>query len=151
MRGAASSLAIAHSITFSTHPLPPTVIHYKLTLLMPDLATWDRNATFSYSSPITRAADLFIVMQENGDHQTARKELGLTWSVYPLETSGSWEMQVEMEGYFTGSKGDYETTISMFQGLARDTGVEGVVESHSQMSKSVVTSTASLGWSRCLV
>jgi len=88
---------------------------------------------------VARAADFFIVLQENGDHQTARAELGLTWRVEPVRsgtTEGDeWEVKVQMEGYFTGTEEAYEVTMGMFRGLMADTEVDGVEEEHEVMSE----------------
>lgn len=108
IRGGGSSLAIAHSFVFRTHPAPDTVVYYELAILPRALPSTEEAAE--------RATNLFMAFQEFG--RKAPAKLGMGWHVTPEpDGKGGFGTKVEVLGQWMGSEAEYEVVIKEFEDL----------------------------------
>lgn len=117
MRGAGASLAIAHTFRLRTHPAPPEVIYYELTLLPRSLD--------ASSASIDRATRFYEAFEAFGGSALATAELGMfAWHVTPEQGPGraQWGTKVEVLGQYMGDRAGFDSVMRGFERTLRDMG-----------------------------
>lgn len=113
MKGAGASLAIAHRFRFKTHPAPPGVVYYELTLLPRALPPTPANAE--------RVARFYEAFEEFGERSAA--ELGMfAWHVTPEPGQAGWGTKVEVLGQYMEDEAGFRRELGAFEALLRTKG-----------------------------
>lgn len=116
MRGAGSSMAIAHTFRLHTQPAPQAVIYFELTLLPRALPPTTESAV--------RSAGLYDVFERFGESDDAVPDLGmLSWHVTP-EPAGErrWGTKVEVLGQYIGNAEEFQIVMSTLERRLKDRG-----------------------------
>ncbi|ORY23127.1 hypothetical protein BCR39DRAFT_363937 [Naematelia encephala] len=126
LRGAGASLAVAHSFTFQTHPAPPQVTYFELSLL-PRALTPGAESTF-------RAVRLFQAFHKFGS-ESADSRLGLSWHVTPERgKDNTWGTKVEVLGQFSGAENEFLAAIAPLTSVLNKRGETAFTLDHRSLS-----------------